>query len=73
LTGRSHSQYDSSTELEEMIREDLVAERVAIASYTEIISWVGSGDPTTRRMLEEILATEEEHAEDMLALLDGLT
>jgi bacterioferritin len=50
----------------------LVAERVAIASYTEIISWLGGGDPTTRRMLEEILAMEEEHAEDMLALLDGL-
>jgi bacterioferritin len=72
LSGRSHSQYDSSAELEEMIREDLVAERVAIASYTEIITWLGDGDPTTRRMLEEILAVEEEHAEDMLTLLDGL-
>jgi bacterioferritin len=72
LTGRSHSQYDSSAELEEMIREDLVAERVAIASYTEIITWLGDGDPTTRRMLEEILAMEEEHAEDMLTLLNGL-
>ena len=70
LTGRSHSQYDSSLELEEMIREDLVAERVAIASYTEIIAWLGAGDPTTRRMLEEILAVEEEHAEDMLDLLE---
>jgi bacterioferritin len=56
-----------------MIKEDLVAERVAIASYTEIIAWLGEGDPTTRRMLEEILAVEEEHAEDMLDLLDGLT
>ena len=72
LTTRSHSEYDDSSELEEMIREDLVAERVAIASYTEIISWLGDGDPTTRRMLEEILAVEEEHAEDMLDLLDGL-
>jgi len=72
LTGRSHSEYDSSSELEEMIREDLVAERIAIASYSEIISWLGDGDPTTRRMLEEILAVEEEHAEDMLDLLDGL-
>lgn len=72
LTGRSHSEYDSSTELEEMIREDLVAERVAIASYSEIITWLGDGDPTTRRMLEEILAMEEEHAEDMLDLLDGM-
>jgi bacterioferritin len=72
LTARSHSEYDDSSELEAMIREDLVAERVAIASYTEIISWLGDGDSTTRRMLEEILAIEEEHAEDMLDLLDGL-
>ena len=69
LSGRSHSQYDSSLELEEMIKEDLVAERVAIASYSEIIAWLGDGDPTTRRMLEEILAVEEEHDEDMLDLL----
>jgi len=55
-----------------MIQEDLVAERVAIASYTEVIAWLGDGDPTTRRMLEEILAMEEEHAEDMLDLLSGL-
>lgn len=72
LTGRSHTEYDSSKELEKMIREDLVAERVAIASYSEIITWLGDGDPTTRRMLEEILAVEEEHAEDMLDLLDGI-
>jgi bacterioferritin len=70
LTGRSHTEYDSSKELEKMIREDLVAERVAIAAYSEIIAWLGDGDPTTRRMLEEILAVEEEHAEDMLDLLD---
>ena len=63
---------DDSSQLEAMIREDLIAERVAIASYTEIISWLGEGDPTTRRMLEEILAVEEEHAEDMLDLLDAL-
>lgn len=72
LTERSLSQYDSSMELEKMIQEDLVAERVAIASYAEIITWLGDGDPTTRRMLEEILAVEEEHAEDMLDLLGGL-
>jgi bacterioferritin len=72
LTGRSQTEYDSSKELEKMIKEDLVAERVAIASYTEIITWLGDGDPTTRRMLEEILAVEEEHAEDMLDLLEGL-
>lgn len=72
LTDRSHFDYDSSQELEEMIREDLVAERVAIASYSEIVTWLGSGDPTTRRMMEEILAMQEEHAEDMLDLLHGL-
>lgn len=73
LLGRSHSEYNSSTELKEMIEEDLVAERVAIASYTEVIAWLGDGDPTTRRMLEEILSVEEEHAEDMLDLLSGIS
>ncbi|HUY42164.1 MAG TPA: ferritin-like domain-containing protein [Acidimicrobiales bacterium] len=73
LTKRSHSEYDDSSELEAMIKEDLVAERVAVASYSEVISWLGEGDPTTRRMLEAILAVEEEHAEDMLDLLGGLT
>jgi bacterioferritin len=72
LTGRSHSEYDSSSELKAMIREDLVAERIAVSSYTEIINWLGDGDLTTRRMLEEILASEEEHAEDMLDLLAGM-
>jgi bacterioferritin len=71
LTSRSHSEYDSSKELKKMIEEDLVAERVAVAAYSEIITWLGDGDPTTRRMLEEILAMEEEHAEDMLTLLDS--
>lgn len=70
LTTRSHSEYVTAGALREMIKEDLVAERVAIAAYTEIIGWIGDGDPTTRRMFEEILATEEEHAEDMLSLLE---
>src|SRR5690606_40417898 len=52
--------------LAEMIREDLVAERIAIDSYREIIAWLGNDDPTTRRMLEEILAVEEEHADDLV-------
>ena len=69
LTQRSHSEYDSSDELKAMIREDLVAERIAIETYTEIIQWLGNSDPSTRRMLEEILAMEEEHAIDMLDLL----
>lgn len=67
---RAHSQYETSTDLTEMIRENLVAERIAIQSYTEIITWLGDGDPTTRRVFEEILAVEEEHADDMLGLLE---
>ncbi len=70
LTGRAHSQYVTTHELRAMIEENLVAERIAIAAYTEIIAWLGDGDPTTRRVFEEILATEEEHAEDMLSLLE---
>jgi bacterioferritin len=55
-----------------MIKEDLVAERIAIESYSEIIRWLGSGDTTTRRMMEDILAVEEEHADDLLSLLADL-
>ena len=72
MTTRSHSQYDASVGLRDMIVEDLVAERIAIASYNEIIRWLGDGDPTTRRMLEFILSVEEEHADDLLGLLDRL-
>jgi bacterioferritin len=72
ILDRSHSEYDASTGLLEMIKEDLVAERVAIASYTEMIQWIGDGDPVTRRMLEDILAVEEEHAEDLLSFLEEL-
>ncbi len=52
LTSRSHSEYDDSSELEEMIKEDLIAERIAVAFYTEVIAWLGDGDPTTRRLDE---------------------
>lgn len=69
LATRAHSEYDASSDLLDMIREDLVAERVAIESYSEIIRWLGNGDTTTRRMLEDILAVEEEHADDLLSLL----
>jgi bacterioferritin len=69
LTKRSHSQYISGRSLREMISEDLVAERVAIASYNEIIRWLADDDITTRRLMETILASEEEHADDMLLLL----
>lgn len=72
LTGRSHSQYQTSTDLTEMIKENLVAERIAIASYTEIINWLGPSDPTTRRVFEDILSVEEEHADDMLNFLEKM-
>lgn len=70
LTSRSHAEYDDSATIREMLTEDLIAERVAIESYSEIIRWLGDGDVTTRRMLETILAVEEEHADDLLSLLD---
>jgi bacterioferritin len=72
LTARSHSQYETSTDLTEMIRENLVAERIAIASYTEIINWLGQSDPTSRRLFEDILSVEEEHADDMLNFLEKM-
>lgn len=72
LTTRSHSEYVEGKSLRDMVREDLIAERIAIESYREMINFVGAGDSTTRRMLEQILAVEEEHAEDMNSLLQGL-
>ena len=69
LATRSHAQYGEGETLEDMIKEDLVAERIAIATYSEIVRWLGNDDPTTRRMIEEILAKEEEHADDMAKLL----
>ncbi len=72
LLTRSHSEYVEGDTLIDMIREDLVAERIAIESYSEMIRFLGSDDPTTRRMLEGILAMEEEHAEDMKSLLETI-
>lgn len=72
LLSRSHSEYVEGTTLTDMIREDLVAERVAIESYSEIIRYFGNNDPTSRRLMEEILAKEEEHAEDMRSLIERL-
>jgi bacterioferritin len=69
LATRSHTEYVEGSTLEEMIREDLVAERIAIESYGEIIRYLGENDSTTRRMLEAILAVEEEHAEELQALI----
>jgi len=67
---RSHSEYVEGTSLVDMIREDLIAERIAIDSYGEIIRYLGDKDPTSRRVMEEILAKEEEHADDMVKLIE---
>jgi len=72
LASRSHSEYVEGGSLLEMIREDLVAERIAIESYSEIIRWLGNDDPTTRVLIEEILAKEEEHADDLSNMLTTL-
>jgi bacterioferritin len=69
LERRSHAEYRIGATLAEMIRENLVAERIAIESYREIAEYVGKDDPTTRRLMEAILAVEEEHAEDLADLL----
>ena len=69
LLERSHAEYVPGTDLVDMIKEDLVAERVAIASYSEIARWLGDADITTRRLMESILAVEEEHADDLLTFL----
>src|SRR6185312_2017007 len=72
LMTRSHSEYKPGTSLVDMLREDLIAERIAIQSYREIIEWLHGKDPTTKRMMEDILAKEEEHAEDIQSLLSGM-
>jgi bacterioferritin len=72
LLTRSHSEYVEGQTLLDMIKEDLVAERIAIDSYTEMVRYVGDDDITTRRMLESILAVEEEHAEDLSSFLADL-
>ncbi|HEY8038661.1 MAG TPA: ferritin-like domain-containing protein, partial [Polyangiaceae bacterium] len=69
LLTRSHSEYVEGKTLVEMIKEDLVAERIAIESYSEMVRFFGDGDPTSRRLMEEILAKEEEHANDLADLL----
>jgi bacterioferritin len=69
LAGRSHSEYKEGTSLADMIREDLVAERIAIETYRDIIQFFGQDDPTSRTMMEGILAKEEEHADELADLL----
>jgi bacterioferritin len=73
LAGRSHSEYTEGETLLEMIEENLVAERIAIESYAEIIRWLANDDPTSRRLMEDILRTEEEHANDLVTMLEAMT
>jgi bacterioferritin len=72
IADRSHAEYVEGKNLVDMIKEDLVAERIAIESYAEIVQWLGDKDPTTRRLMEDILGMEEEHADDLLNLLADL-
>jgi len=72
LAGRSHADYAEGDTLLDMAREDLVAERIAIGSYQEIARWLGEDDPTTRNLIESILAVEEEHAEDLKGILQEI-
>ena len=72
LATRSHAEYVEGNDLIDMIKEDLVAERIAIDSYSEMVRYLGQNDPTSRRMMEEILAKEEEHADDLVNLLEEL-
>jgi len=71
LTARSHAEYVKGADLRDMIKENLIAERIAIDSYKEMIAYIGDKDTTTKRMLEGILAMEEEHADDLNSMLDG--
>jgi bacterioferritin len=73
LLTRSHAEYVEGDTLTEMIKEDLVAERIAIDSYREMVRYFGTDDPTSRRMIEGILAVEEEHADDLVSLLGELS
>jgi bacterioferritin len=72
LATRSHAEYVEGHTLVDMVKEDLVAERVAIASYQEIVRWLGEGDPTTQQLIKTILAVEEDHANDMIDLLKDM-
>jgi bacterioferritin len=69
LTKRSHADYDASSELQAMVRANLVAERIAVEAYRQMIDLIGDKDPTTRRILEQVLADEEEHADELLDML----
>jgi bacterioferritin len=72
LSSRSHAEYIPGDSLVSMIKENLIAERIAVESYREMVDFLANNDPTTLRMIKEILAVEEEHADDMASLLEGL-
>jgi bacterioferritin len=72
LSIRSHAEYIPGDSLVSMIKENLIAERIAVESYREMVDFLANNDPTTQRMIKEILAVEEEHADDMASLLEGL-
>lgn len=72
LATRSHAEYAEGTDLASMIKEDLIAERIAIQTYSEIVRWLAADDPTSRKVIEDILKVEEEHAEDMKSLLEKM-
>jgi bacterioferritin len=73
LGTRAHSEYNDSEDLVSMLKEDLYAERIAIESYSEIVRWLSDNDPTTRKLIEDILKVEEEHAEDLKSLLEKMS
>lgn len=73
LASRSHAEYVEGRDLRDMVKEDLVAERIAIDSYRAIIDYIGDRDTTTKRMMEDILAQEEEHADELADMLAGWT
>jgi len=70
LVSRAHAQYSEGETLTDMIKEDLIAERIAIETYSEMVRWLGDDDPTTRRIIEDILKDEEEHADDLVGMLE---
>ena len=70
MTARAHSEYAEADSLQDMLKEDLIAERIAIETYTEIIRWLGDDDAATRQLMVDILRVEEEHAEDLSSLLN---
>ncbi|MDP3088294.1 MAG: ferritin-like domain-containing protein [Methylotenera sp.] len=72
LSERSHAEYVAGDTLNDMIKEDLIAERIAIESYREMIAYLADADPTTQKMLKEILAMEEEHADDLASLMGNM-